>query len=69
MSKYPKYIMDCLRQRRELNIDDKSEDDIINNYTSSKAFEEVLAWKGLSGWETLIKEVIKDIYGIDLNSH
>ena len=50
MAKFPEHIMRDLRNRIGLEPDDESKDDIINNYTSRKAFEESIAW-WLGDWE------------------
>jgi hypothetical protein len=60
--------MDCLRQRRGLNIDDKSEDSIINKYKPNKVFKEILEWEGLIGWDEKIKSFVEEIYGVELNN-
>jgi hypothetical protein len=68
MSKYPEYIMRVLRQRKDLDETDRSMDDILNEYSSSRAFKELLEWEGIIGWDNTIKSWIRDIYNIDLNS-
>ncbi len=64
--KYSKEIMGYLRKRLGLKEDDASKDRIINLYTASEAFEEVMMWHGIYGYDTAIKEWISNIYGIKL---
>lgn len=67
-NKYPEYVMGKLRQRLGLEKDDTNEDTDIMNYTPSEAFYEVLGWDGLlGGWDSQIKQYIRDIYKIDLD--
>lgn len=65
--KYPAHIMATLRQRLNLEPNDKSRDTEINLYTPNEAFEEVLLWEGFIGYEYTIKMWIESIYGIDLD--
>lgn len=66
-NKYPEYIMQDLRQRRGLEPDDTSEDKDINTLSPNEAFYEVCQWDGLLGYDSTIKNWIKDIYKVDLD--
>jgi len=66
--KYPEYILKKLRQRIDLDEDDTSQDEELDNLAPNKVFSEVLKWDGLLGnYDAYIKSWIKDIYGVDLN--
>lgn len=68
-TKYPEEIMCCLRQCRNLDASDTSQDDLINEYSPDKAFSDVCIWNGLLGaYDLYIKEWVKDIYGVELGS-
>ena len=69
MNKYPGYIMRKLRQRRGLEPDNVSSDEILNNFSPQQAFKEVLSWEGLINWDETIKEWINDIYGISIDNN
>jgi hypothetical protein len=64
---YPEYILKMLRQRDELDEDDKSQDDIYNRMLPDRVFEEICIWNGfLGGWHYSIKNWIRDIYNVKL---
>jgi hypothetical protein len=67
MNKYPEYIMKSLRQRNDLEPLDTSLDEEIYLMSNNEAMDEVLNWKGLIGYGSMIRGLIRDIYGIDLN--
>ena len=69
MNKYPDYIMRKLRQRRWLEPNDISSDEILNNFSPQQAFKEVLSWEGLINWDETIKEWINDIYSINIDDN
>jgi len=69
MNKYPDYIMRKLRQRRWLEPNDISSDEILNNFSPQQAFKEVLSWEGLINWDETIKEWINDIYDISIDNN
>lgn len=69
MNKYPDYIMRKLRQRRGLEPNDISSDEILNNFSPQQAFKEVLSWEGLINWDETIREWINDIYGINIDDN
>jgi hypothetical protein len=67
-NKYSEDIMIQLRQRRGLEKYDISEDEEINNMNKEKIFEALFGWNGLRGWDYTIKNWIKEVYGIELDS-
>lgn len=67
-NKYPEDIMKTLRQRLGLKADDTSRDNLINSYSLSDAFDEMLKWEGIIGYTSTIKYFIESIYGIDLDA-
>jgi len=69
MNKYPDYIMRKLRQRRWLEPNDISSDEILNNFSPQQAFKEVLSWEGLINWDETIKLWINDIYSINIDDN
>lgn len=68
-SRYPERIIRLLRLRMMLNGNDTHLDDYFQSLSPSHVFSEILEWNGLlGGWDYTIKDWIKDIYGIDLDS-
>ncbi|WP_423734358.1 hypothetical protein ACO9S3_08770 [Bacillus velezensis] len=66
--KYPISIIQYVRQREGLDKKDGSMDKEILEMSKSEVFRDVLAWNGfLGGWDHIIKDWIKSIYGIDLD--
>lgn len=65
-STYPIYIMKMLRQRLGVGEDDTSRDVEVNLMTKNQAFNNVLEWEGIIGYEYKIRDWIRDIYGIEL---
>ena len=63
---YPEHILKKLRQRWGLDEDDKSKDDVFNNYSPNEVLDEVCMWEGLIGYGPCIRGWIESIYGIDL---
>lgn len=59
--------MECLRQRRDLEKDDTSEDREIMKISKQDAFNEYCAWNGLlGGYDYSLLNVVEDIYDINL---
>ena len=66
--RYPEHIIEKLRQRQDLDIDDCSMDDEFQQMAPNEVFHEVLNWEGFLGsWDSTIKGWIEDIYCIDLD--
>lgn len=67
-NKYPEHIMKTLRKRLGLKEEDTSRDNLINTYSPSEAFDEMLKWEGIIGYTSTIKWLIQNIYGVDLDT-
>ena len=65
--RYGKQIAGYLRQRRELEEDDPSQDDDIMLMSKSEVLDEVCNWDGLINYSSTIKRWINNIYNIDLD--
>jgi hypothetical protein len=69
MQKYPENIMQDLRERKDLEPDDESQDAEIMARTSDENFHELCEWNGLLGsYSSQIKSWVEKIYGIDLDT-
>lgn len=65
--RYPENIIKCLRLREGLDEDDTHLDERFQSMRPSLAFAETSKWNGLrAGWDFVIKDWIKSIYGIAL---
>ena len=62
----PNYIMRDLRQRRDLDEDDTSQDEDILKMSGFAFFDQWLKWNGFIGYTSDFLEVIRVAYGIDL---
>ena len=62
----PNYIMRDLRQRRDLDEDDTSQDKEILKMSGFEFFDEWLKWHGFIGYTRDFIEMIYVAYGIDL---
>jgi hypothetical protein len=60
---YPEYILKMLRQRRGLDANDKSRDDVLNSMSMDQAFDEVCNWNGLINYGGTIRGWIMGVYG------
>ena len=65
----PNYIMKDLRQRRELDENDTSQDKEILAMSGFEFFDEWLKWNGILGYTRDIIDVIYFAYGIDLTEY
>ena len=65
--RYGKRIAGYLRQSRELEEDDQSQDRDIMSMNKSEVLAEVCNWNGLINYGSTIKGWINNIYGIDLD--
>lgn len=63
---YNKHIMSILRERRNLNSDDKSEDEEIAILTPREVFEELLEWEGIIGYSDKIIHMVEEVFGVNL---
>lgn len=65
---YPEYIMKKLRQRRNLEEDDNSQDENILKMSKQRVLDEVCNWEGLINYGRSIRGWIEDIYGVTLDN-
>lgn len=63
----PSHIMENLRERRNLEYDDATEDDDILTMSGSEFLDELLHWEGIMGYTNTIMEYIELAFGINLN--
>ena len=63
----PSYIMENLRERRNLEYDDATEDADILSMSGAEFLDELLNWEGVIGYTNIIMEYIEMAFGIDLN--
>lgn len=64
---YPENILKSLRQHMGLDEDDEMLDYDFHRWTPSCVLDAVLDWEGLVGYGDWVRQIIKDIYNIDLN--
>ena len=64
---YPENILRIVRQNLDLESTDTNKDDEINAMSQSKIFDCVCEWEGLIGYGRVIRNWMKDIYGINLD--
>ena len=62
----PDYIIRDLRQKRDLEEDDVSQDEEILKMSGFAFFDQWLRWNGFIGYTRDFLEVIRAAYGIDL---
>lgn len=65
----PDYIMENLRERRDLDCMDESQDEEILKMDSWEFLEEWLNWQGIVGYTSDIIEVVGLAFGIDLTDY
>lgn len=64
---YPENILRLVRQNLDLEQTDKSMDDEITAMNRNEVLDRVCEWEGFIGYGRVIREWIKDIYGVDLD--
>ena len=64
---YPENILRLVCQNLDLEPTDTSMDEEINNMSRNEVLNRVCEWEGLIGYGEVIREWIKDIYGVDLD--
>ena len=64
---YPENILRLVCQNLDLEPTDTSMDEEINNMSRNEVLNRVCEWEGLIGYGRVIREWIKDIYGVDLD--
>lgn len=60
---------DIIRDVREnlgVDLEDTSKDDMINRMSSNEIFKRWCEWNGLINYSKIIRDVIGNIYGIDI---
>lgn len=65
----PEYIMKDLRQRRDLDENDTSQDEEILEMYGYTFFDEWLKWNGFIGYTSDLLDAIHAAYGIDLTEY
>jgi hypothetical protein len=65
----PEHVMEDLRERRDLDCMDESQDKEILNMGSWEFLNEWLNWNGIIGYTADIIEVVGLAFGIDLTEH
>ena len=66
--KRPEYLKRIIRQNLDLEPDDKSQDDIIEQMSNDELFNRRLEWEGIINWGNTIKRYVENIYGVDLDN-
>ncbi len=64
---YPEHIINRLKDREDMEYDDKSKDEYFQNLSPKTVLNELLEWEGICGYTNMILELIKDIYKVQLN--
>lgn len=64
---YPENILRLVRQNLDLESTDTSMDEEINAMSRNEVLDRVCEWEGLIGYGRVIREWIKDIYGVNLD--
>ena len=65
----PDYIMEDLRERRDLDCMDESQDEEILKMDGWEFLNEWLNWQGIVGYTSDIIEVVGLAFGIDLTEY
>lgn len=63
--RYPAAI-EAIRQNLGLDEDDESKDDEIMQMSREEVFRRYMTWHGIIGYESEIKEIIEEIYRVEL---
>jgi hypothetical protein len=66
LERYPENVVESLRQRNSLDPSDTSMDEDFLDYDKEYVFEECLTWDGIIGYGDQIRQLVNDIYNIDL---
>jgi len=66
-TKYPEYIMQAVRQNlADIEEDDASHDYEINGMSHHEIFDRVCNWEGIINYGSIIRRLVRDIYGVEL---
>lgn len=63
---YPEHIINRLKDREDMEYEDKSKDEYFQNLPPKTVLKELLEWEGICGYTNMILELIKDIYKVQL---
>ena len=63
---YPEHIINRLKDREDMEYEDKSKDEYFQNLPPIIVLRELLAWEGICGYTNMILDLIKDIYKVQL---
>lgn len=66
---YPEYIIQRLKDRRDIDYSDKTRDEEFQNMSPREVFEDILEWEGICGYTSLILTWIEDIYKVKLDQN
>ena len=59
-------VIGDVRKNMGLDEDDPSKDGEIAKMSRSQIFERYMTWNGIIGYESMIKEAIREIYNVEL---
>jgi len=59
-------VIGDVRKNMGLDEDDPSKDGKIAKMSRSQIFERYMTWNGIIGYESMIKEAIREIYNVEL---
>ena len=63
---YPEHIINRLKDKKDMEYEDKSKDAYVHNLPPIIVLKELLEWEGICGHTNMILELIKDIYKVQL---
>lgn len=63
--KYPRYIVDKVKQNLGIEVDDHSKDEEIEIMSPGEIIDAVLEWEGIIGYTEFIVDLVFDVYGFD----
>jgi hypothetical protein len=66
LERFPEHVIETLRQRNSLDPSDTSMDEDFLSYDKEYVFDEVLEWEGVIGYGDHIRQLVNDIYNVDL---
>lgn len=66
---YPKYILNRLKDRKDMDYDDVSRDEEFQNMSPREVLDEILEWEGIYGYTSMILTLIEDIYKVKLDQN
>ena len=63
---YPEHIINRLKDKKDMEYEDKSKDEYFQNLPPIIVLKELLELEGICGYTNMILELIKDIYKVQL---